>query len=251
MASIVVSPAAIMVTLPLLSTFTTCSLADCQLTVGLVALAGSTVAVNCTGASPTLAVILAGVTVTDCTGIGVGACASTFTCTVKVFSPALASIVVSPAAIMVTLPLLSTFTTCSLADSQLTVGVVALAGSTVAVNCTGVSPTLAVILAGVTVTDCTGTTCGCCGCWVTTTLRTAVLPLTELAISWVVPERTPTTLPSSILAIAVLSDAQLIVLLVALSGVTVAVGSSPRSPTFKLSSVNESATVCTGISKMA
>ena len=65
----VVSPAPIMVTLPLLSTFTTCSLADCQLTVGLVALAGSTVAVNCTGASPTLAVILAGVTVTDCTGI--------------------------------------------------------------------------------------------------------------------------------------------------------------------------------------
>ena len=158
LASIVVSPAAIMVTLPLLSTFTTCSLADCQLTVGLVALAGNTVAVNCIGASPTLAVMLAGVTVTDCTGIGVGACASTFTCTVKVFSPALASIVVSPAAIMVTLPLLSTFTTCSLADCQLTVGLVALAGSTVAVNCTGASPTLAVILAGVTVTDCTGIT---------------------------------------------------------------------------------------------
>ena len=243
-----------MVTLPLLSTFTTCSLVDFQLTVGLVALAGSTVAVNCTGASPTLAVILAGVTVTDCTGIGVGACASTFTCTVKVFSPALASIVVSPAPIMVTLPLLSTFTTCSLSDCQLTVGLVAFAGSTVAVNCTAASPTLAVILAGVTVTDCTGTTCGCCGCcgcWVTTTLRTAVLPLAELAISWVVPERTPTTLPSSILATASLSDAQLIVLSLALSGVTVAVGSSPRSPTFKLSSVNESATVCTGISKIA
>ena len=152
---------------------------------------------------------------------------------------------------MVTLPLLSTFTTCSLADSQLTVGLVALAGSTVAVNCTGASPTLAVILAGVTVTDCTGTTWGCCGCWVTTTLRTAVLPLTELAISWVVPERTATTLPSSILAIAGLSDVQLILLSLALSGVTVAVGSSPRSPTFKLSSVNESATVCTGISKTA
>ena len=237
-----------MVTLPLLSTFTTCSLADCQLTVWVVALAGSTVAINCTRASPCLAVMLAGVTVTDCTGIGVGACASIFTCTVKVFSPALASIVVSPAAIMVTLPLLSTFTTCSLADCQLTVGLVALAGSTVAVNCTGASPTLAVILAGVTVTDCTGTTCGC---WVTTTCRAAVFPFAELAISWVVPELTPTTLPSSILATASLSDAQLIVLSLALSGVTVAVGSSPRSPTFKLSSVKESATVCTGISKTA
>ena len=85
----------------------------------------------------------------------------------------------------------------------------------------------------------------------TTTCRAAVLPFAELAISWVVPELTPTTLPSSILAIASLSDAHLMLLSLALSGVTVAVGNSPRSPTFKLTSVNESATVCTGISKTA
>ena len=85
----------------------------------------------------------------------------------------------------------------------------------------------------------------------TTTCSAAVFPFTELAMSWVVPELTPTTLPSSILAIASLSDAHLMLLSLALLGVTVAVGNSPRSPTFKLSSVNESATVCTGISKTA
>ena len=162
LASIVVSPAPIIVTLPLLSTVTTCSFLESQVTVLLVAFDGSTVAVNCTGPSPTFAVMLAGVTVIDCTGTTCGCCgcwgwASIFTCTVKVFSPALASIVVSPAPIIVTLPLLSTVTTCSFLDIQVTVLLVAFDGNTVAVNCTGPSPTFALRLAGVTVIDCTGT----------------------------------------------------------------------------------------------
>ena len=85
----------------------------------------------------------------------------------------------------------------------------------------------------------------------TTTCSAAVLPFAELAMSWVVPERTATTLPSSILATASLSDVHLMLLSLALSGVIVTGGNSPRSPTFKLTSVNESTTVCTGISKTA
>ena len=145
------------VTFPLLSTFTTCSFLEVQVTVLFVAFAGSTVAVNCIGPSPTFAVMLAGVTVIDCTGTSWGCWASIFTCTVKVFSPALASIAVSPAPMIVTFPLLSTFTTCSFSDIQVIVLLVAFAGSTVAVNCIGPSPTFAVMLVGVTVIDCTGT----------------------------------------------------------------------------------------------
>ena len=154
------------VTFPLLSTFTTCSFLEVQVTVLFVAFDGSTVAANCIGPSPTFAVMLVGVTVTDCTGTTWGSwgwgCwgwdwASIFTCTVKVFSPALASIAVSPAPMIVTFPLLSTFTTCSFLEVQVTVLFVAFDGSTVAVNCIGPSPTFAVMLPGVTVIDCTGT----------------------------------------------------------------------------------------------
>ena len=67
------------------------------------------------------------------------ACASslnlTVTLAVAVFSPALAVIVAVPLATAVTLPFASTVATASLLDVQVTVLFVALAGETVAVNC--------------------------------------------------------------------------------------------------------------------
>ena len=166
----------------------------------------------------------------------------TVTVQVAVLSPALAVIVAVPSATAVTLPFASTVATDVLLELQVTVLFVALSGFTVAASVTD-SPSVSSSEDLSSVTDSTAMTF-----FLTVTEQVAVLS-PALAVMVAVPSATAVTLPfASTVATAVLSELQVTVLFVALSGFTVA-ASVADSPSVRVSEVlskltDETATTC-------
>ena len=126
------SPAAFAVTLPLLSTVATVSLLLLHVTVLFVASSGFTVAVR-VASFPAISSRVVWFSSTLCTGTVAG-CPLTVTLQLALLPSAVAVMVAVPAALAVTLPLLSTSTISGLSLFQVTVLLVASLGFTVAVS---------------------------------------------------------------------------------------------------------------------
>src|SRR5438309_10562189 len=155
-AVIVADPAAAPVTRPLAETVATALLLDAQVISRPDSgrpFASSGVAVSWTF-SPTWMAAVAGLTLTDATGTGV-----TITAALPVFASLVAVIVTAPAAMPVTSPVEDTVATAGALDAHATArpeSTLPAASVRVAASCT-LAPTSTTALAGLTVTEATGT----------------------------------------------------------------------------------------------
>src|SRR2546425_305862 len=198
-AVIVAEPAATPVTNPLPVTVAAAGLLDAQVTtrpVSAAPLASFGVAVSCT-VCPLCRFAVAGLTVTDATGPLV-----TVTAAVPLLPSLVAVMVAEPAPAPVTNPLPLTVAAAGLLDAHVTtrpVSAAPLASCGVAVSCT-VWPTCRLAVAGLTVTDATGTL---------DTVTAAVPPFPSRgAVAVASPPATPATTPLSVtVAAARLLDA--------------------------------------------
>ena len=147
-AVMVAVPAALAVTLPIVSTIATAVLLDVHVTVLSVASAGDTVAESGV-VSPTVIVFSLGDTITEATGITLAVTVIVHVPDLPLPSAAVAVIVAVPAALAVTLPVVSTVATASLLDAHVTDLFVASVGD-IAAESSHVSPTTSPFSVGLT-----------------------------------------------------------------------------------------------------